>query len=54
MLPNFNLMLANFNLMLANFNLSYRHSTEPMETKLWLNELTKIKQYVLILYHPDL
>ena len=34
--------------------LSYRHSTEPMETKLWLNELTKIKQYELILYHPDL
>ena len=28
-----------------HFNLSNRHSTEPMETELWLNELTKIKQY---------
>ena len=34
--------------------LSYIHSTEPMETKLWLNDLTKIKQYELILYHADL
>ena len=30
--------------------LSQRHSTEPMETKLWLNELTKVKQYELFFF----